>query len=114
MAIEERPRQWRRYKSAELTLRHLYQLRLLGSIENKVRELNEEANRFLLSDTQQLLHSLISGSDSPFIFEKIGTQLEHVMIDEFQDTSSVQWRNFKVLLMECMSHENASNLMWVM
>lgn len=110
MAIEERPRQWRRYKSAELTLRHLYQLRLLGSIENKVRELNEEANRFLLSDTQQLLHSLISGSDSPFIFEKIGTQLEHVMIDEFQDTSSVQWRNFKVLLMECMSHENASNL----
>lgn len=109
-AIEERPRQWRRYKSAELTLRHLYQLRLLGSIENKVREMNEEANRFLLSDTQQLLHSLISGSDSPFIFEKIGTQLEHVMIDEFQDTSSVQWRNFKVLLMECMSREEASNL----
>lgn len=109
-ALEERPRQWRRYKSAELTLRHLYQLRLLGSIETKVRELNEEANRFLLSDTQQLLHSLISGSDSPFIFEKIGTQLEHVMIDEFQDTSSVQWRNFKVLLMECMSREDAANL----
>lgn len=109
-ALEERPRQWRRYKSAELTLRHLYQLRLLGSIETKVREMNEEANRFLLSDTQQLLHSLIGDSDSPFIFEKIGTRLEHVMIDEFQDTSSVQWRNFKVLLMECMSHEDTSNL----
>jgi ATP-dependent exoDNAse (exonuclease V) beta subunit len=109
-AIEERPRQYRLYQSADLTLRHLSQLRLLGSIEQKVRELNEEANRFLLSDTQQLLHALISNSDSPFIFEKIGTQLEHVMIDEFQDTSTVQWQNFKVLLQECMSHRDAENL----
>ena len=109
-AIEERPRQYRLYQSADLTLRHLSQLRLLGSIEQKVRQLNEEANRFLLSDTQQLLHALISSSDSPFIFEKIGTQLEHIMIDEFQDTSTVQWQNFKVLLQECMSHQNSENL----
>ena len=109
-AIEERPRQYRLFQSADLTLRHLSQLRLLGSIEQKVRELNEEANRFLLSDTQQLLHQLISNSDSPFIFEKIGTQLEHIMIDEFQDTSTVQWKNFKVLLQECMSHQQAENL----
>ena len=109
-AIDERPRQWKLYKSADLTLRHLNQLRLLGSIEHKVREMNEEANRFLLSDTQQLLHSLIKDSDSPFIFEKIGTQLEHIMIDEFQDTSTVQWQNFKVLLQECMSHADTENL----
>ena len=109
-AIEERPRQWKLYKSADLTLRHLNQLRLLGSIEKKVRELNENNNRFLLSDTQQLLHALIEGSDSPVIFEKIGTQLEHVMIDEFQDTSTVQWQNFRVLLDEAMSHEGGSNL----
>ena len=109
-AVEERSRQWYLYKSADLTLRHLNQLRLLGSIEKKVRELNENNNRFLLSDTQQLLHALIEGSDSPFIFEKIGTQLEHVMIDEFQDTSTVQWQNFRVLLDEAMSHEGSSNL----
>ena len=109
-AIEERPRQWRLFKSADLTLRHLNQLRLLGSIEQKVRQLNDESNRFLLSDTQQLLHSLIQDSDSPFIFEKIGARLEHVMIDEFQDTSTVQWQNFKVLLEECMSHVDTENL----
>ncbi len=109
--LDARPQQWRLYQSADLTLRHLNQLRLLGSIELKVRQLNEESNRFLLSDTQQLLHSLIHDSDSPFIFEKIGTQLEHVMIDEFQDTSSVQWQNFKVLLQECMSHEGSENLL---
>lgn len=107
---ESRPKLLRIYKSAELTLRHLNQLRLLSSIDKKVRELNHDANRFLLSDTQNLLHSLIQDSDSPFIFEKIGTQLEHVMIDEFQDTSTVQWKNFKVLLQETMSHENPGNL----
>ena len=110
MAVEERPRQWKLYQSAELTLRHLNQLRLLSSIEKKVRLLNTEANRFLLSDTQQLLHALIEGTDSPFIFEKIGTQLDHIMIDEFQDTSTVQWNNFKVLLSETMSHEETENL----
>lgn len=102
-AEDERPKQWKLYLSADVTLRHLDKLRLLNSIESKVRELNSDANRFLLSDTQYLLHTLIKGSDSPFIFEKIGSRLEHVMIDEFQDTSRIQWQNFKVLLQECMS-----------
>lgn len=109
-ALEARSRQWRLYKSAEATLSHINQVRLLGGIEQKVRQLNEEANRFLLSDTQQMLNALISHSDAPFIFEKIGAQLEHVMIDEFQDTSTVQWQNFKVLLKECMSHAGSHNL----
>ena len=100
----ERERQWKRFVSAEVTLRHLNQLRLLGNIEERVISLNKEANRFLLSDTQVFLHNLIDGSDSPFIFEKMGTQLEHIMIDEFQDTSTVQWENFRILLNETMSH----------
>ena len=105
-----RPKQLMLYKSADITLKHLNQLRLLSSIEAKVREMNADSNRFLLSDTQALLSSLIDKSDSPFIYEKIGTQLHHVMIDEFQDTSTIQWRNFKVLLDECMSHEETENL----
>lgn len=107
---ENRPKLLRIYKSADLTMKHLNQLRLLGCIDQKVRELNQEANRFLLSDTQTLLHALIQESDSPFIFEKIGTQLDHVMIDEFQDTSTIQWKNFKVLLQETMSRQDAGNL----
>ena len=99
----DRERQWRRFVSADVTLRHLNQLRLLGNIEERVNSLNKEANRFLLSDTQVFLHNLMDGSDSPFIFEKMGTQLEHIMIDEFQDTSTVQWENFRVLLNETMS-----------
>ncbi len=99
------------FLSADLTLRHINQLRLLKAISNKVAQLNADDNRFLLSDTQSLLHQLIAGvGDSPFIYEKIGSRLEHIMIDEFQDTSTVQWKNFKVLLDECMSHQQQGSL----
>lgn len=107
-AEAERKVMWPKHATADATLRHLNKLRLLNVIDTKVRELNEEANRFLLSDTQYLLHTLINDSDSPFIFEKAGCLLEHIMIDEFQDTSTVQWQNFKVLLKECMSHSTGS------
>lgn len=106
---EIRHEQWRLFQSSKLTFKHIYQIRLLSSIEKKVRDINDETNQFLLSDTQTLLHKLINNSDSTFIYEKIGTRINHIMIDEFQDTSTVQWQNFKVLLNECMSH-NTGNL----
>ena len=99
-----RKRAWNEYQSSLQILRHMHQLRLLGSIDRMVHESNADNNRFLLSDTQYLLHTLIRDNDTPFIFEKIGTQISNIMIDEFQDTSSVQWQNFKVLLDECLSH----------
>lgn len=92
--------------SVDATLQNINNLRLLNNIEERVHEMNIEANRFLLSDTQHLLRLMVDDTDSPFIFEKIGTRLEHIMIDEFQDTSTVQWENFKILLDECMSHCN--------
>lgn len=111
-AVEKMPQLLRVYRSVEVTKSNLSQLRLLGSIDQKIKEMNQDANRFLLSDTQPLLHALMESgaSDSSFIFEKIGTQLEHIMIDEFQDTSVTQWKNFKVLLDETMSHKESNNL----
>ena len=111
-AVEKMPQLLRVYRSVEVTKSNLSQLRLLGSIDQKIKEMNQGANRFLLSDTQPLLHALMESgaSDSSFIFEKIGTQLEHIMIDEFQDTSVTQWKNFKVLLDETMSHKESNNL----
>lgn len=105
----DRPSDARMALSAKKTLQHLNDLRLLRRIEAAAHELNESAQRFMLSDTQSLLHDIIEEGDAPFIFEKIGARLEHVMIDEFQDTSVVQWKNFKTLLMECMA-QGKSNL----
>ncbi len=86
--------------SARLAARHVNPLRLLGSIEEMANRICKENNQFLLSRTPTLLGTLVKNSDAPFVFEKIGTQLHHVMIDEFQDTSLLQWQNFKVLLLE--------------
>lgn len=97
--------------SVQLTLNNLNFLRLLEYISEEVQTENEDANRFLLSATQDLLAKLIDTSDSPFIYEKIGGGLEHIMIDEFQDTSVLQWNNFKVLINETLSHEQSSCLL---
>ena len=78
-------------------------VQLLANIDEEVRELNRENNRFLLSDTNALLHQLVKDGDSSFVFEKIGTNIRNVMIDEFQDTSRMQWGNFKLLLLEGLS-----------
>lgn len=86
--------------SCRLSAQHLNKVRLLTNIDEEVRLLNREHNRFLLSDTNALLHRLIGDGDSSFVFEKIGTNIQNVMIDEFQDTSRMQWDNFRLLLQE--------------
>ncbi len=88
------------YHTASLALKHLNPLRLLHLIDEEVTALTTETNRFLLARTPILLNDLIDESDAPFIFERMGTEFRHVMIDEFQDTSTLQWRNFKSLLLE--------------
>ena len=88
------------YISATLALRHLSLLRLLEYIDERAREIEGDAGRFTLSSTPALLSKMIEGNDAPFIFEKIGTFINNVMIDEFQDTSQMQWENFKKLLFE--------------
>lgn len=94
--------------SCQLSLRHVNNVRLLANIDEEVRELNHENNRFLLSDTSALLHQLVRDGDSSFVFEKIGTTIRNVMIDEFQDTSRMQWNNFRLLLLEGLSQGAAS------
>ena len=94
--------------SVELTLRNLNELRLLGRIAQQVDAINADNNNFPLSNTQQLIKDMIDGSDTPFIYEKIGGSLKYIMIDEFQDTSAVQWDNFKVLIDDCIAHQAGS------
>lgn len=84
--------------SVGLVLRHINEMRLLNAVDQKVRKLNQQANRFLLADTAHFLNEMICDSDIPFIYEKAGTTFHHIMIDEFQDTSSLQWQNFRPLL----------------
>jgi len=102
-AEEFRDKNNRIINSCQLSLRYINNIRLLNNIDEEVRQLNQEKNRFLLADTNTLLHNIVHEDDPSFVFEKIGTNISHVMIDEFQDTSRMQWENFKLLLLEGLS-----------
>ncbi|MDD2611901.1 MAG: UvrD-helicase domain-containing protein [Bacteroidales bacterium] len=90
--------------SCRLAGAHLNKVGLLTDISREVKELNRENNRFLLSDTNALLKSLIDGSDASFVYEKTGTELNHILFDEFQDTSRMQWDTFRPLLAESLAN----------
>ena len=91
--------------SCELALKHIHQLGLINSIARTLKEENARENRFMLAETTHLLTTLIK-ENTTFIFEKIGTEIEHIFIDEFQDTSKLQWQCFEVLLKEILARGN--------
>ncbi len=93
------------YNTAKEIARHYYTLGILNDISQQIAQYRSEKNVMLIADTTELLHKVISGSDAPFIYEKTGTQVDHFMIDEFQDTSNMQWANFRPLIDESLAQD---------
>ncbi|MBO5699002.1 MAG: UvrD-helicase domain-containing protein [Bacteroidaceae bacterium] len=91
--------------TCQVMLENINEMMLLNSINDTLREMNQDANRFLLADTGHFLRNMIDESDVPFIYERTGTRYSHIMIDEFQDTSELQWDNFQPLLQNCLDQE---------
>ncbi|MDR1679999.1 MAG: UvrD-helicase domain-containing protein [Prevotellaceae bacterium] len=98
------------FNSSVILLKNIHQLALLWDIALEMEEQNREQNRFMLSQTALFLSQMIADSDASFVYEKIGSEVKTVMIDEFQDTSRLQWRNFKSLLSEILANRNFSLL----
>lgn len=71
---------------------------ILIDIDDALQELKREGKLMLISDAPSLIQALIKENEAPFLYEKIGTRIEHHMIDEFQDTSRMQYENFVPLL----------------
>ena len=88
------------YISVMETRRYIYTLGILSDIDKHIQTYEKEHNILLLSDTTELLNRIIDGSDTPFVYEKTGNRIDHFMIDEFQDTSRMQWNNFFPLIKE--------------
>lgn len=82
---------------------------LIKSIQDEVNKITQEEHSLLISSTAQLISQVLDDSDGPsFIYEKLGTEINSYMIDEFQDTSRLQYNNFRPLLEESLSngHDN--------
>ena len=92
-----------------LILKKIRESSLLADIYETLKDYCEKEGIALLSESDDLIHTLIAESDAPFIYEKFGTQIKHFLLDEFQDTSDINWDNFKPLLNESLS-KNYENL----
>ena len=88
--------------SAEVVLQNLYVFGLVADISRKLKEYKDENNLMLLADAPKFLNGVIQDSDTPFIYEKVGSFYRNYLIDEFQDTSSMQWKNFLPLLVNSL------------
>ncbi len=95
--------------TADAILANIYSLGILTDVLGNVHEITTAENKFLLSDAGELLYLIIGKDQTPFIYEKIGNSFRHYMIDEFQDTSAIQWNNFKPLIDNSMG-EGFENL----
>lgn len=87
---------------------NIHFLGLLGDILRAMEALRRENNTLLLSDTNNILAKIIGDDDTPFLYERMGVWLEHFLIDEFQDTSRLQWDCLKPLLHEGLATDRDS------
>lgn len=102
-------RRWKEYRTARMVEKVIFTLGLAEEFYSKLAIIEEEKGVISLDESTILLRDIIDGSDAPFIYEKLGVRFNHFLLDEFQDTSVVQWENFKPLLANSVS-EGYSNI----
>ena len=88
------------YYTAKAILPTLYTLGILQDVDKQIQDTDLSLGRFPISKTNQFVNQIIDGQEAPFIYERIGQYFRHYMIDEFQDTSALQWENFAPLIHE--------------
>lgn len=89
---------------------NIYPLVVLNEIEKLIFQLKAESNVLHISDFNKLIAQAISGEPAPFIYERIGNWYWHFLLDEFQDTSALQWNNLIPLIENSLSENHFSLL----
>ena len=93
-----------------VTLEHImkgmHHFGLFSFIKTQSKRLLASNNTIMISDTNAILRDIIAGSDTPFVYERTGSRLKHYLIDEFQDTSRMQWGNLRPLVKESLDSGN--------
>ena len=101
-ALEDFVELWGReyavYNTACILDGQIYGLGVAGELTRTYKEIMREKNVLSIDDSNTILKGIIDGSDAPFVYEKTGVRYDHFLLDEFQDTSNVQWTNFSPLL----------------
>lgn len=88
---------------------NFYNMALLQFIGNELNAIRDSEQLIRISEFNKLISKLVSGEEAPYIYERLGTRLEHFLLDEFQDTSRLQWLNLIPLMHESLGN-NRKNL----
>ncbi len=86
--------------------RNIYPTALLNEIYNLVKKVEKDENSFQLSHTNYKINAVVKNEPTPYIYERLGSKYFYYFIDEFQDTSRLQWYNLIPLLCEALSLYN--------
>ncbi len=89
---------WAERKTAVLLQKQAPLFRTAAQLRQAFSEVLRDRGVLSIDDTNRILHEIIGETDTPFIYEKVGVRFQHFLLDEFQDTSTVQWENFLPLL----------------
>lgn len=98
------------FNTAKAISSNLVELGVASDIYREFEALLREKNVLCLGESNTILRDIIDGSDAPFVYEKIGVRYENFLLDEFQDTSRIQWENFCPLIKESDSSGNENLL----
>ncbi|MDU6658548.1 MAG: UvrD-helicase domain-containing protein [Capnocytophaga sp.] len=90
---------------ANNALRYVVPLALLNRIQKEIENIKEEENILPIWEFNGVISSELSNQPAPFIYERIGEKFRHYFIDEFQDTSVLQWQNFIPLILNAVQSE---------
>ncbi|RPG64163.1 MAG: hypothetical protein CBE50_002925 [Flammeovirgaceae bacterium TMED290] len=94
------------YNSSNEIGRNLYTYGIISELDLRIIKYRDENDVILISDISELLYQVIKDESIPFIFEKVGNSYSNYLIDEFQDTSIFQWKNFIRLINESVASGN--------
>ena len=86
------------YNTRQVLLANLYANALLGELDRCLHEYTRANEVVHLSDFNRLINNIVREEYAPFIYERLGNRYRHFLIDEFQDTSVLQWQNLVPLL----------------
>lgn len=90
----------------EAFLKNITPLSLLNSISQELERIQKEQNVLSISEFNAIIHREIQNQPAPFIYERLGERYRHFFIDEFQDTSEMQWQNLIPLIDNSLSSED--------
>ncbi len=87
-------------------LKNITPLSLLNTVSNELAKIQQEQNILSITEFNALIHREIQNQPAPFIYERLGERYSHFFIDEFQDTSEMQWQNLIPLIDNALSGQD--------